>query len=288
MKSMDKLCRSFPLPFPRFSRRNDLLAKRYIVKESKRVAKDEKWWTNCADPSSSLFPDSRHFRSLDGRNDGRPLVVAKFARDVGTDLIAAVSKTGNKAGEAGGRILVRSPRELNLDSGRGKLETRGFKIFPDIYSPPGMDNNAAPVSPPSPPRITIHTWRVNNVEIISPSTYFTGEWMDRFTRHGSNSLSLSRLLVDKAEAKYAENGKRRFFLPLWWKNKRNLDVFRVFPETNLRTLANSFLFLASLTDTRKPRYADLSLSSLSSFSRMRSSSKRTCFESTKWTLLRLE
>lgn len=72
-------------------------------------------------------------------------------------------------------------------------------------------------------------------------------------------LSLSRLLVDKAEAKYAENGKRRFFLPLWWKNKRNLDVFRVFPETNLRTLANSFLFLASLTDTRKPRYVFLYL-----------------------------
>lgn len=67
------------------------------------------------------------------------------------------------------------------------------------------------------------------------------------------SLSLVCSFVDKAEAKYAENGKRRFFLPLWWKNKRNLDVFRVFPETNLRTLANSFLFLASLTDTRKPR-----------------------------------
>ena len=151
MKSMDKFCRFFLPLFPNsLDGRNDLLAKRYIVKESKLVAKDE-----VDGQILPIFPPPfSPILSTDRTTDGHSL---RNLGDVGTDLIGAVSKTGNKAGEAGGRILVRSPCELNLDSGRGKLETRGFKIFPDIYSPPGMDNNAAPVSPLSPPRITIHT-----------------------------------------------------------------------------------------------------------------------------------
>ena len=128
----------------------------------------------------SMFREARETRNKPGRRASLRIEFRRFAGLV----------SSRRASTRVWRIKLRYVRPRLWKIGNSELRSSSAVIawkraglkFPDIYySAPGMDNNVALVTAPATLHITIHTWCVNNVEIILRRR--TLRWMVHFTRY---------------------------------------------------------------------------------------------------------